>query len=91
VVLLNATDERLLNAALPNKVFEYVSAGLPIAVPPYKSLESFISKYGCGFTVHDWTHGILDNQSKIKEVPFRDEFTIDYYMPRLLELYRQCS
>jgi len=84
---LNPHNECLLNAALPNKVFEYVAAGLPVAVPGYESLRNFLAKYRCGFVVRDWSADISQNLHLIKEVPFRDEYTIDHYVPSLVNLY----
>jgi glycosyltransferase involved in cell wall biosynthesis len=88
LVVLNPRDERLLNVAVPNKVFEYAAAGLPIAVPNYESLRNFVSEYRCGFVVRDWSTDISENLHMVKEVLFREEFTIDYYIPRLVELYK---
>jgi len=87
LVLLNAADERLLDVALPNKIFEYAASGLPVAVPSYDSLVNFVSKFSCGFVIEDWSSGIVDNISNIKSVTFRDEFTIDFYLPSLIRLY----
>lgn len=89
LVLLNPVNEALLDVALPNKIFEYVAAGLPVAVPPYKSLENFVLTYGCGFTVTDWSKDIINNANHIEEVPFKEEFAIDHYMPLLLDLYNR--
>jgi glycosyltransferase involved in cell wall biosynthesis len=88
LVILNPRDEGLLNTALPNKIFEYVATGLPCAVPDYQSLRNFVRKHNCGFIVNDWSKDILQNLSMIKPVPFHDEFTIDYFIPRLIDLYR---
>lgn len=88
VVLLNPGNTELLDVALPNKVFEYVAAGLPVAAPPYKSLSNFLSMYSCGFTVRDWHQDIIANISNLREVDHREEFTIDFHIPSLLKLYR---
>lgn len=91
LVLLGPGNERLLDVALPNKVFEYVGAGLSVAVPPFESLMGFVSKYGCGFTVDDWASLVEEHGGDIRQVPFNEEFTIDYYVPRLTSLYDSLS
>jgi hypothetical protein len=88
VVLLNPGNTELLEVALPNKLFEYVASGLPVAAPPYKSLSTFISRYSCGITVNDWAQDVVTNLADMKEVEFHEEFTIDHYIPALLKLYR---
>jgi len=89
LIILKNVNEQLLNTALPNKIFEYVAAGLPVAIPDYESLRNFISHYNCGFIVHDWGKDIVENANEIREIPFCEDFTIDHYMPRLLSLYEQ--
>ena len=88
LVLLGPGDKGLLDVALPNKLFEYVAMGLPVAIPPFEAMKNFIKKYDCGFTVHDWSEDIVINEDKIGNVAFHDEFTIDYYIPELIDLYK---
>lgn len=37
--------------SLPNKLFEYVAAGVPMIAPAYPDMERFITQYACGWTV----------------------------------------
>ena len=37
--------------SLPNKVFEYLMAGLPILVSDFPEMESLVSRYDCGWSV----------------------------------------
>lgn len=89
LVLLNRRDERLLEVALPNKVFEYVASGLPVAVPGYRSLRNFVKRFNCGFEYSDLPDDIESNQGRLHDISFQEEFTLDFYTPRLLNLYRR--
>ena len=84
LVMLADYDAALLELALPNKIYEYVAAGLPVLVSPYKPLLKFVTDFDCGQALvqpedlesfHPW------------KVPFRQEFTIEYYIPDLIRLY----
>jgi len=84
LVILAPHDAPLLELALPNKIFEYVAVGLPVLVSPYKPLLEFIRMYQCG--------QVLNGQETVasfhpRKVPFREEFTIEYYIPDLIRLY----
>jgi hypothetical protein len=85
LVLLAPHDTALLDIALPNKLYEYAAAGIPVLVSPYKPLLDFIKKFDCGQA--------LDNLDAVastfcpQRVPFREEFTIEHYIPDLIHLY----
>ncbi|MCK4545955.1 MAG: glycosyltransferase [Candidatus Eisenbacteria sp.] len=82
-----ATDE-IFQTSLPNKIFEYLVAGLPVIVGPFRSLSDFVESRGVGFSVEE-PEQILDRVNEEFEVPFREEYTMEYYMPDLLDFYRR--
>lgn len=41
--------------ALPNKLFEYLHAGIPTLVPPYPEMARVVAEHGCGWVVPDET------------------------------------
>ena len=41
--------------SLPNKMFEFLAAGIPCFAPEYHEMKSFVQRYGVG-----WTHGEAD-------------------------------
>jgi len=84
LVLLAHHDAALLDLALPNKIFEYVAAGLPVLVSPYKPLLEFIRDYDCGQPLDQLGDAASFHPHR---VPFREEFTIEHYIPELISLY----
>lgn len=49
----SAKNGNHLDLALPNKVLEYVSSGLPVIAFPHKTIQHFIEKYGIGLIIKD--------------------------------------
>lgn len=88
LVLLAPANERLLNVAVPNKLYEYLASGLPIAVSPYKSLMDIVKRWNCGVVLRN-PYDLADIRDRT--IPFRKEFTIDHYIGRLLRLYEELT
>jgi hypothetical protein len=77
--------------AMPNKMFEYIAAGIPCLVWNAKESGKFVEKYGLGIVV-DSTSEIPDVYYKCEEyrrnvVEKRHDFTMEKQLPQLLELY----
>ncbi|MDA9224694.1 glycosyltransferase family 4 protein, partial [Tateyamaria sp.] len=60
-------DKTITNnyVSLPNRVFDYISAGLPIIAPDIPDIARIIHQYDCGITIEgtspdDWVQGIRD-------------------------------
>jgi hypothetical protein len=86
LVLLAPFNERLLDVAIPNKLYEYLVSDLPVIVSPYHSLIDFVKKRKCGFDLRD----IKDIHSKINKKYYignKDEYTLEYHIPKLIKLY----
>lgn len=102
---VHALQDTCLNHkfALPNKLFDYIFAGLPVAVPRGGEMEAFVSKWQCGVTFDpsrpaEISRAILDAVARAEELrPNRNETAADlrrlYGWPsqarRLLALYAQ--
>lgn len=89
LVLLAPFDTALLEVALPNKLFEYAAAGIPSLVSPYPPLLEFIKEFDCGQPLGELD--ALPNEFRPKHVTLRPEFTIEYYIPSLINLYHQVA
>jgi glycosyltransferase involved in cell wall biosynthesis len=90
LVLLSQANERLLNVAIPNKIYEYLTAGLPVIVSPYRSLVDFVRRERCGYVLRSLDE-IEDVFGKRFEVDFREEYTIDFHIDKLIQLYEDLT
>ncbi len=83
-----------LDTALPNKAFEYLASGLPIAVGPHRALERLVAREGVGFVV-----GRPEDLPRLlREVDLpalrarvaerRRHFTVEGHIDALADLYR---
>ncbi len=81
LILLPRVDVRRFETVLPNKMFEYVCAGLPVLVSPYRALVNFVRTYDCG-TVHG--EGIPKGK-----VALRPEFLLDTYLVKYADEIRK--
>jgi len=84
-----------LDVALPNKLFEYLSSGLPVLSFPHKAQKEFIETNKMGL-VFDDINGLDDlmkestivRSVKTNAAKRRLEFTIEANISRILDLYR---
>jgi glycosyltransferase involved in cell wall biosynthesis len=82
-----------LDTALPNKVFEYLSCGLPVLTLRHRALSRFLDETGLGFslTAVDDLRGALEEldlealRSRVAAV--RTEFTFESRIDGLVALY----
>jgi len=83
-------DQGYMDTMLPNKLFDYLAAGLCLLVPPTRSMQMFVSRSGTGRTysvVHD-----LPGLDDIKSVRIdRKLYTIEEHISELEDLYRSIS
>ncbi|WP_300600397.1 hypothetical protein [Niabella sp.] len=69
------TDENFL-VSLPNKLFDYILAGIPVAATPLPEVKRIIEQYGVGFCLNNRTPremaaeiaGFLDDAESIRKV-----------------------
>lgn len=82
-------QSQMLHTSLPNKFFEYISAGLPVLSSSYKSLKMFIEKYRVGL-VFDDVHDLIRKINGLEiKMPNPEKFALDNHIGELEELYRK--
>lgn len=83
LILLPTVDVERFHTVLPNKLFEYASAGIPVLVSPYRAMADFVRKYQCGMV---YGEGVPRGR-----VPLRPEFLLDTYLPRYADAIRRIA
>jgi glycosyltransferase involved in cell wall biosynthesis len=83
LILLPNVDVERFHTVLPNKLFEYLCAGIPVLVSPYRAMTNFVRNYQCG-TVYG--EGLPQGR-----VPLRPEFLLDTYLPRYVDAIRRIA
>jgi hypothetical protein len=86
-------NQRFLDTAMPNKLFEYLAAGLPVATSKLHSFEDWFSTHPVGVTFESVNH-LLAQLPKLRElageVDFsRQVFTYEQQIDELVGLYRK--
>jgi hypothetical protein len=80
-------DQGYMDTMLPNKLFDYLVAGLPLIVPPTRSISQFIARTGTGFT-----YELVDDLPSLVDVRSikidRNLFVIEEHISELEDLYR---
>ncbi len=96
--ILNVTDRnrQYLESSSPNKIQEYVNAGIPVAVGNVLSQKEFVEYHGFGKEVlleEDLYEQILHiAQIKIKGNVLHDRgLTLESRIPRLVDFYYSCG
>ena len=86
-----------LDTALPNKAFEYLASGLPIAAGPHRALRRLVEEHGVGVVVED----LADLPDVLTRAPLADlrrraledraRFTVEGHIGELVELYQEVA
>jgi glycosyltransferase involved in cell wall biosynthesis len=86
-----------LDTALPNKAFEYLASGVPIAAGPHAALRRLVEEAGVGVVVED----LGDLPGAITDAPLadlrrralegRERFTVEGHIAELVALYREVA
>ena len=86
-----------LDTALPNKAFEYLASGLPIAVGPHRALERLVRDHGVGVVVArpGDLAGRLEEADlgalRERVAESRRRFTVEGHIGALVDLYRETA
>jgi len=64
LMVYNDTERKHLDSVLPNKLFDYLAAGLPVLSPPFKSLKYFIENNQVGI-VFENIEDLLQNINSV--------------------------
>ncbi len=75
LLFLNINDQNkvFLATASPNKLYEYINAGLPVVVGNIKSLVNFVEEYGVGKKL-DMEGNIKEQITVISQITIEDNF-----------------
>jgi len=95
--ILNVTEKnrQYLEYASPNKISEYVNAGIPVAVGNIESQVKLVEDNGFGKEI-DLTGNIWQQMSEIAQIKIKDNIlaqkglTFESKIPKLMEFYQRC-
>jgi glycosyltransferase involved in cell wall biosynthesis len=86
-----------LDTALPNKAFEYLASGVPIAAGPHRALRRLVADHGVGVVVEDLgdlpgalTDAPLDRLRR-RALENRPLFTVEGHIGELVALYQEVA
>jgi glycosyltransferase involved in cell wall biosynthesis len=88
-------NRKHLQIALPNKVLEYVSSGLPVIAFPHMTIQRFIERYGIGLIINDidelpeTLRSANIQQLKENAMRYRSRLTVESRITKLVDLYRR--
>jgi glycosyltransferase involved in cell wall biosynthesis len=93
VGLNRAENGRHLDIAIQNKIFDYISSGLPVISFPYRTMQHFIEENGVGLTINDVDE--LSEALKATDInrlrqhlmTVRHRLTIENHIPELVNFY----
>jgi len=86
-----------LDTALPNKAFEYLASGLPIAAGPHRALRRLVEEHGVGVVIEDLADlpGALTDaplaQMRRRALEDRELFTVEGHIGELVALYQEVA
>jgi len=92
-----ALNSAHVDTALPNKAFEYLASGLPVAAGPHRALRRLVEEEGVGFVVED--PGALGDQLarvdlnalRIRVAERRHRFTVEGHIGELAAFYDEVA
>ena len=92
--LLNAAH---MDTALPNKAYEYLASGLPIAAGPHRALRRLVREHGVGVPIDDASElearvveaGLARLRARVRDR--RRLFTVEAHIESLVELYGEVT
>jgi hypothetical protein len=90
ILWYEGATERFFEAVLPSKMFYYLASGLPIIVAPHHSLIEFVCQHECGFVLRS-PDELHDKVKQSYSVGDRNLYTVEHYLPQLVELYRSVA
>lgn len=91
----SAKNGKHLDIALPNKVLEYVSSGLPVIAFPHKTIQHFIGKYGIGLVIKDidelpeTLRNVNISELEGHVMRSRHKLTVEGKIPKLVDFYNK--
>lgn len=95
ILNINETNKQYLEFASPNKVQEYVNAGLPVVVNNIQSLVNYVEKNQFGKCI-DMSRDIKKQLEKIVKINIPEKvlqkkgLTLESKIPELISFYQRC-
>ena len=99
-VVLCTIENQNLNYyyCLPNKLFEYIMAGLPVVISDFPEMRKVVDEFGCGIKVNEISAPAIQSAVSTLErqkinamaqgtLPAREKYCWAYQEQRLLEIY----
>lgn len=96
--ILNVTEKnkQYLEYASPNKIQEYVNAGIPVAVGDIESQAMFVEENGFGKEI-DLADDVWQQMTEIAKIEIEDDalfkrgLTLESKIPQLMDFYQACQ
>lgn len=96
--ILNVTEKnrQYLEYASPNKIQEYINAGIPVAVGDVESQKNFVEENGFGKKI-DFRRGILEQLKEVAQIEIeasvlhKKGMTLESKIPQLIDFYHTCK
>lgn len=92
ITLFNHTDAntRHLHGTLPNKLFDYLAAGLPVISSDLYSLRRFIEEEKIGIVIKR-IDDIISSRELLSEIEIeRERYLMENHIDGLIDLYEKC-
>lgn len=93
---VNERNQKHVEAALPNKIMEYIACGLPTLAFPHKTIKNFVEEHQVGFVFNDLGEmgEILDDKeatSRVQKTVLdnRHGFTVERNIGAVVEFYEK--
>jgi glycosyltransferase involved in cell wall biosynthesis len=93
--LNRAKNGRHLDIAIQNKIFDYISSGLPIISFPYRAMQHFIEENGVGLIINDVNElsetlkQTDTNRLRQHLVTVRHKLTVENHISELIDFYHR--
>jgi len=93
----NSMNGQHLDIAIQNKIFDYISSGLPVIAFPHETLQKFLERHGVGLiikNVNELPQLIKEadvSSLKKRTLDARNRLTVEHNIPKLLDFYMRVA
>lgn len=88
VLWYKGAKEEFFQVNIPCKFFDYLASGLPVIVGPFRSMVDFVQTKGCGFVLRD-INELEEGLAQQYSLGDPKQYTMEHYIPALVDLYRE--
>lgn len=92
---LESPNSHYLECSSPNKLYEYLNAGLPVIVSDIKGMRDIVENNGFGARI-DWSNKLYDQIESVAQIRIEKDalqkrkMVFEDKIPGLIEFYRSC-